>query len=189
MKQIRPFKPYHDLLGVASMALDDAKNKKRGFYYSQMIAITFSALAIEALANSFGEHFINRWEDYESSSPMAKLRVICSYFEITIDFTCKPWSTLLWLKKFRNKIAHAKPELIKLDEIMTEEKFEKIRYETPKSKLDEYITLSKAKEAYESVDKIKDVLCDKIPEDKKGDFSNESWSGEIISIQKTNITP
>lgn len=183
IKRVRQYKPYHDLLGVASMTLEDAENKKPGYYYLQMITITFSALAIEAIANSLGAHFIDRWKDFENASPIAKLRLICDYFNIEINFESKPWSTILWLMKLRNKIAHAKPELIYLNKIMTEEKFKKIKYETPQSKLDEYITLSKAKEALESVEEIKNLLCSKIPEEERFEFSSDSWSGTTRHIK------
>jgi len=50
------------------------------------------------------------WDD--RPSPVTKLQVICGELGIDYDETKEPWSTLCWLSKFRNDIAHAKPELL-----------------------------------------------------------------------------
>jgi len=81
----RDFEPQHLLVQVAEVALEDAQKKIPGWKNQELVAITFSALALEALANSFGNKLVSRWNDFESSSPIAKLRIICSELGISPD--------------------------------------------------------------------------------------------------------
>jgi hypothetical protein len=111
--------------------LESAELKTPGWLYYELTAITFSALSLEAPTNSFGEKFVARWYDYESSSPIAKLRIICSQLNVEPDFEKEPWAATLWLLKSRNKVAHARPESINFDKTMTDEDFQKICFEFP----------------------------------------------------------
>ena len=51
----RDFEPQYLLIHITQCALEDAEKKVPGWVNQQFIAITFSALAIEAMANSFGD--------------------------------------------------------------------------------------------------------------------------------------
>ena len=79
-----------------------------GWKYDALTTLVFSALAIEALANAFGEKKINGWADFEMSSPMGKLRVVTGTLGIPFDPGKEPWATARWLVTFRNRIAHAR---------------------------------------------------------------------------------
>jgi len=80
----RNFSAHHMLLGAARMAMEDSNKQRPGWFYSDLIAITFSALSIEALCNAFGNRFVPDWKDFESSSPIAKLRIICLIWKLTL---------------------------------------------------------------------------------------------------------
>jgi hypothetical protein len=49
VQQDRDFKPYHIQIGSAKIALESAEARTPGWLYYELTAITFSALAIEAL--------------------------------------------------------------------------------------------------------------------------------------------
>jgi len=178
----RHFHAYHQLLDAARIALKDAENERPGFYYYQMIAITFSALALESIVNSFGKQFIDRWDDFETANPIAKLRVVCSHLKQAVNFEKEPWATVIWLMQFRNKIAHAKPELIQLNEVMTEKECEQLLYQPPKAKLEKNITLAGAKRAVSAVESIKDILCNKLSAKETRGLLCDSWAGSSSII-------
>jgi len=184
-EQERHFSAHHILLGSAHMALEHAREEQPGWFYSELIAITMCSLALEALANAFGERFVDTWKHFENSSPVAKIRVVCSSLEIVPNFNEEPWSSIPWLIKFRNKVAHAKPELVKEKTLLTKEEYDN-RHKTtgPKSKLESDVTLPNAERAYAALVKLKDILCKKIPEDKLEGLFADGWSGEIRPIDK-----
>jgi hypothetical protein len=173
----REFKPHHILIGAAKIALESAEQRTPGWIYYELTAITFSALALEALTNSFGKRLVKRWDDFESASPTAKLRVICSRLRVEPDFQNEPWSVIPWLVKFRNKIAHAKPESIKYDKTMTEEEFQKLRLEYPHSKLEMQINLKNAKRSIDAIDQILDLFYPKLNADEKYHLYSSGFSG------------
>jgi hypothetical protein len=151
------------LIGAARVALEDAKKKKPGWFYDELTAMVMSALAVEALANAFGKRLIDDWVDFESSTSMAKLRLICQHLEIEFDQNKEPWSTAKWLSKFRNKIAHAKPELVTENYVSTRDEYEKKRRDMPTSALEAQITHGNAARAYGGVERIKTILSEKVP--------------------------
>ena len=165
------------LLGAARAALEDAKSKRPGWFYSELIAITMSSLAIEALCNAVEERVVDNWKDFESSSPKAKLRVICKELNIEYDSKKEPWSSVVWLSKYRNEVAHAKPQLLNENYTWTREEYEKKDGFKPQSKLEKKITLGNAERAYTQITELKSILCSKIPPDKAFGLYADSWSG------------
>ena len=161
----REFSPHHILIGVAILARDRAKERAPGWLYDELVAMTFSAMALEALANAFGERHVPRWKDFESANPIAKLRTVASHLKIpATDFEQEPWSFALWLMKFRNKVAHAKPESIKFDATMPRSDFEQLQLEPPKSKLELEISLENADRAIATVSTIYELLWKYTPD-------------------------
>jgi hypothetical protein len=93
------------------------------------------------------------------------------------NFEKEPWATTLWLVKFRNKVAHAKPESIRFDKTMTEEEFRKIRLEYPHSKLEMEINLKNAKCSVSAIDQILDLLYPKLTDDEKHYLYSSGFCG------------
>ncbi|MCK4790982.1 MAG: hypothetical protein KAV87_45035 [Desulfobacteraceae bacterium] len=135
----RPFSAHHMLLGAARAAIEDAESKRPGWFYSELMAITMSGLAIEALCNAVGERVIDNWNDFESSSPKAKVRVICKELDIEYKSEKEPWSSVVWLSKIRNDLAHAKPQLVNESYIWIREEYEKKDGFKPRKKGDRFI--------------------------------------------------
>ena len=182
----REFSPHHILIGSAMLALERARKREPGWLYDELVAITFSAMALEALANAFGERLIQRWKvDYESASPIAKLRIISANLRIPEpDFERDPWAFALWLTRFRNKVAHAKPESIKFDTTMSGAEFEKSRFELPKSKLELEISLENAERALKTIDAIFELLCRHTPVEQINGLLSDGFSGSVSGTHK-----
>jgi len=178
----RNFSAHHMLIAAARIAVNGAAKKRPGCGFDPLIAITFSALALEALCNAVGARLIDRWKDFESASPIAKLRLLCSQLDIEFDPKSEPWSTTLWLAKVRNQLAHAKPELIiRRDEVQADH-YEKWRDHTPNSALEAELTTGNAKRAYNAAEKIKQLLCDKIPTDRAFGLYSDAWTRDASPL-------
>ena len=164
----RTFSPHHTFLGAARVSLELARSRQPGSHYHELTAIVMSALSIEALANAIGARVMTDWKDFESSSPWAKLRLLCEALHVAFDRSVEPWSTMKWLCGFRNKAAHAKPEdLLEVKQI-PDCAYEQERSEWPESSLEHEITLGNATRAYEAIQQVKLVLFKSMPSDTSG---------------------
>ena len=139
--------------------------------------MAFSALAIEALCNSLGKRVVPDWQDFESSPPVTKLRLLTEHLDIEYRKDDEPWSTARWLVKFRNLVAHAKPEFVVEEVLLTQEEQDKRLFDTPKSKLEKQITLNNSKRSLQAAEQIKDILVSKIPVDEALGLDFDGWSG------------
>lgn len=162
----RNFSAHHMLISAAHSAFEDAKTKQPGWFYNQLVTITLCALSIEAMCNSIGDRVILDWKDYESSSPTAKLRLLCEHLKVDYDKRKEPWVSAHWLCKFRNLIAHAKPEFVREEKVFSRDDYDNRSPEFPKSKVEREITLGNAGRALETAEQIKDLLCTKVPPEK-----------------------
>jgi post-segregation antitoxin (ccd killing protein) len=179
----RRFSAHHMLLGAARMSLEDAESRKPGWFYAELAALTMSGLAVEAICNAVGDRVFTDWKDFENASPIAKLRLICDKLGVPFDSKREPWSTALWLGKFRNEIAHAKPEFVTESHVWTREEYKRWRTKEPKSEIEKKITLGNAKRAVKRVIEIKDLLCLKVPEDETSGLYSDEWSGSAKSVR------
>jgi hypothetical protein len=126
-KTERRFNPHLLLLHGAQHHLRTAKEKRDGCYYDWLGAIVLSALSIEAIGNSYGKVLIPNWKELIAdrsnrnlgASPKWKLETIATRCGINPDFESHPWLTARKLTKFRDLIAHAKREHLKLEDDCT----------------------------------------------------------------------
>jgi hypothetical protein len=165
------------LIRTASLANKRAKKRERGWMYDELTAMTFSALAIEALCNSIGNRVFSDWDDYESSSPNAKLRLLADRLGLKYTKEKEPWSTARWLVKFRNLIAHAKPELIVEEKLITQEELDKRLFDAPKSKLEKWINAGNADRAVRGAEDIKEALIRSMPSEDALGLAADAWTG------------
>jgi hypothetical protein len=173
----RNFSAHHILIGAANAALQDAESKRPGWFISELMAITMSGLALEAICNAFGKRIREDWEEFESLNPIAKLILITENIGIKINYGIEPWGTSKWLYKFRNKIAHAKPEIVNVTYVWSREEYDKKEFEWPASKLESQISLENARRAVKCVEDIKLILFEKIDIDDKTGLYSDSYSG------------
>ena len=161
----RTFSAHHILLRTARRALERAEADEEGSMLEALTALTFAALAVEAICNSIGETVIPDWKDFESATPIAKSRLIAEHLEVTYDKAGNPWQTVRWLVGFRSKIAHAKLEVVTEEKILTQAEAEQQRFDIPESKLEKDITVKNASRAVAAVENFMDMLVAKVPEE------------------------
>src|ERR1700694_3892213 len=102
-------------------------------------------LAIEAICNAVGDRVVTNWKDFESANPNAKLRLLCERLNVEYDKNQEPWSTVRWLLKQRNEIAHAKPQLVKEEHVWSRDEYDRRRQDCPLSDLERELSLDNAK--------------------------------------------
>lgn len=106
--QERVFFPYTPFLDAARHYCGELSRKEYVSWYDLLAATTLLALSVEALANTIGEFVVPDFRDFESSSPKAKLRIICERAGIDFDRTKAPFAGVIHLLKVRNQLAHPK---------------------------------------------------------------------------------
>lgn len=178
----RRFSAHHMLIGAARLAVEDAESRRPGWAYDELTAVTLSGLAIEALCNAVGEAILKDWGDFEGCSPNAKLRLLCEHLKVPYDKTKEPWSSARWLIGLRNKIAHAKPQIVEEEHNWTRQEYDKRRTEEPKSALEREITLGNAKRALKSAEDILLKLCEVIPDEYSFGLYSDGWEGSASVI-------
>lgn len=175
-RQERHYSAHNTFIHIARLELDKAKVKAPGWFNSAFIAITFSALAIEALCNAVGERVIPNWNDYEREGPLKKVERLANHLSLAFSLKKEPWRTINWLSKLRNDLAHPKPERVTIDKIIAANEKNSDRADAPDSKLEREITVGKAGSAYRAVEELKIALCKNIPpKDRFGLFS-DGWA-------------
>lgn len=133
-----------------------------------------SSLSLEALANAIGSRIVPDWVDFESSSPWAKLRLLCETLDLEFDRNSEPWSSAKWLCGFRNKVAHGKPEDLFLELVVTEDAYEKELSKYPSSALESQVTLGNAKRAFKTVVDIKLLFFQSLPDELNSGIYSDS---------------
>lgn len=174
VKTERFYSAHHALLRIAKDNLTKAETKEPGWFDSQFTAIVFSSLAIEALSNAVGGLAINKWNGFESCSPIAKTRLVCEYLNIDYGNSKEPWRTVIWLLKTRNLIAHPKTELITNEAVIFQQELDSQKYRSlPKLKFEKRITLENAKRSVDTVNEMVSLFCEKlIPKQNFGVISD-----------------
>lgn len=181
--QKRHFSAHHMLIEASRVACERARKQEHDWRSDALTTMTFSALAIEALCNLIGEHKFEDWEDFESSSPNAKLRILAMKLSINYKKPEEPWNTAHWLFKFRNRVAHPKPELIKEENLLTQKELGKRWFDRPKSKLEREITVPNAARALKAAQSLKDLLCSRISPKEVPELFADFWSGSTKAQQ------
>jgi hypothetical protein len=172
--------PHHMLLSAARHAYEAAVMSEVGGTYSQLVAMTFSALALEAMCNAFGDAVIRDWDDFERAAPLAKLRLVAEQLGLEYDRDVEPWASAKWLISFRNLIAHARIDPVRESALMTEAEHEADLKVIPQSKLEKKISLDHARRAVTAVDEIKKLLLERVPEGKAFGLGSDEWSGSSV---------
>jgi hypothetical protein len=178
----RSFSAHHMLIGAARMAAEDAEAKRPGWSYSQLTTITLCGLAIEAICNAVGERIVGDWKDFESANPGAKLRLLCEHLRIPFDKGQEPWSTIRWLLKQRNAIAHAKPQLLTEEHVWSRDEFDRRRKECPLSDLERELSLGNAKRSLTATEEVLLRLTEAIPVEDRFGLYSDGWEGSASPI-------
>lgn len=106
--QERVFFPYVLYIDSAKYFCEELTRKDYISWYDLLAATTLLSLSVEAIANTFGEILVSDFKDFESSSPRAKLRIICEAVGLEFDRNKSPFTEIIHLLKIRNQLAHPK---------------------------------------------------------------------------------
>jgi hypothetical protein len=175
--QERYFSAHHDFLRLAGFELHEAEEKQDVLYDRALVAITFSALAMEAFANAVGKKMVDDWDDFEKLSPIAKLKFIARHLKLEPNMGEDPWQTLTILHKFRNDIAHPKSERIKKVTTLTGSPERNVIPDPPESKLESRITVEFAQKAYKAMRKVQELICNAVPPEESEGLRYDGWTG------------
>ncbi len=178
----RRFSAHHILIGAARAAVEDAEAKLPGWTYSQLTAITLCGLAIEAICNAVGDRVVADWKDFERASPTAKLRLLCEHLNVQYDKNQEPWSTVHWLLRQRNAIAHAKPQLVKEEHVWSRDEYDLRRTEYPLSDLERELSLDNAKRSLSATKDVLLCLTEVIPDEDCLGLYSDSWEGSASAM-------
>jgi hypothetical protein len=175
--QERNFSPHHMLIRTAQRAYTLAEKQGPGWMYDALVTMTFSGLAIEALCNSVGAHVISDWKDFESLNPNAKLRIVTERLGLAYEKTAEPWSSIHRLVKFRNMVAHAKPEFVIQEEIIPQDEYDRRDFDVPESKLEKLLTIGNARRSLHAAEEVIKVVLSKISVEEGLGLLMDGWSG------------
>ena len=177
VKVARKFVPHAMLLNAAARALKSAKAKKEAYWWDWLGTILYCSLSVEAIGNTYGETFISRWQDFESASPLAKIRLVAEHCRLQPDFSAMPWGIVPELIRFRNRITHAKLEDISVGAVYPQADYEKYLYAKPESKLEKMVTERFARRTYDSIYEILGLLATGLPVHTLSQLQTEYWHG------------
>lgn len=175
--QERDFFAHHMLLHAAEREIEDAKASEVGRFNKCLAAMVLSALAIEALANAVGSRVASNWVVFERLNPIEKLASLAKELAFAYEATKEPWSAITQLARFRNDIAHPKPELVLEEKFLPEVALGTTFFDSPQSQIERQITLGNAERAHTAVLALKAILTDNLPEDKRFGIYADMWFG------------
>jgi hypothetical protein len=177
----RTFSAHHMLIGAARAAVDDAEAKRPGWSYIQLAAITLCGLAIEAICNAVGDRVVTDWKDFESANSNAKLRLLCERLNVQYDKNQEPWSTVRWLLKQRNAIAHAKPQRVEEEHVWSRDDYDR-RQDYPLSNLERQLTLDNAKRSLKATEDVLLRLTEVVPAEDSIGLYSDAWEGSASAM-------
>lgn len=180
VKSSRHYSAHKALLRAADNFLFAAEQNEPFCSDGHFVSLVMSSLAVESLCNTTGELVVQDWKDFESASPRAKIRLICAHLDIAYDKQQEPFISLLWVIKFRNKIAHAKPEPLSEELIASQEEYEAlISGDGPQSELEKQISVDAARRALNAIEQFQELIYGKLPEESKHLVASDLWEMSV----------
>ena len=161
--QTRHFGAYHIMLRVARHSLDQIDQGKRGWVEHSLMAIVMSALALEAISNSFAERCLPKdWPSIERCTTREKLKRLREKLSIDVKTNPELWSTAAWLTDRRDEIVHAKPESVNIEGESDLVDWEQQRETWPVGELERHFTHANGLKAVQCVETVLNTLSAKL---------------------------
>lgn len=144
---------YASLKHASWCLLDVGKKYNEGSFYQFLASIVFSAFSFEAFMNHIGIKLFSSWSDIEKKiSPIAKCKLICERISLKVDFGKRPFQTIEELFEIRNRIAHARTEVIECEYLISDHPDdEKKKRGWVETKWEKYSNMKNAEKAFEDV--------------------------------------
>jgi hypothetical protein len=73
-----------------------------------MAGLTLLAFAVEAKFNFLGDYLIAGWNERQRAEK--KVKAVCNHLGVVPDFKARPYLSIEKLRRFRDTLAHGKPE-------------------------------------------------------------------------------
>lgn len=148
----RFYNPFAELSHANGVLLANAKEQHDGWLYECMTSILISAFSFEAFLNLVGERLFPFWSDVERPLQlMTKLKIVLQRTGVNPDFGARPYQTLTALLRFRNSLAHPKPEWLVETGVKEEGSLEQMRRTKPPVEWEANCTLAFAERVHEDV--------------------------------------
>ena len=173
----REFFAYHMLLHAAELEISSAEESQVGRFNKCLAAMVMTAIAVESLLNAVGSRIMEDCPSFEQLRPHEKINSLVEKLQIQCDLKKEPWTTLKFLAGFRNDIVHAKPKSIIKKSVLPEVALAKTAFDKPNSKLEREITFGNARRVLSAVNKLKGLLTDAMPVEKRFGIYTDMWSG------------
>lgn len=151
---------YSDFWRTSEVMLEKGECEEEGRYFQFMGSLIFSSFSFEAFLNHIGENIFNCWNDIERKmGPKEKLSLIAEKLNINVNYGNMPWQIIPEIIGFRNKIAHGKNEMLRLEKVVPKnENYEKIMHDFMFADWQEFATLENARKVREQLDKIFNIV-------------------------------
>ncbi len=177
VRKERDYRPHAEFYHAIGVHLAHVKEQQTGFFYSTLSAIVLSAFTVESYLNYVGPLVEPGWDDFDKSSPLAKLRHVASVQKLTLDNSRRPMQTIIQLFKFRNRMAHPRSESILEEFESTEEDYRKYLYTEPRPKWFAFATESNARRCFEDVEQLIEMINASLAKPEISPLSSKGWSG------------
>ena len=122
---------YSDFWNASRFLLESGKRDASGSYYQFLASLVFSAFTFVAFLNHIGEHLFSSWPELERKlSHRAKLALIAEKLNFAVDYGRLPWQAIPKLFGFRDKVAHGKNEMLRLEKVVPhDDRYEELMHE------------------------------------------------------------
>jgi hypothetical protein len=109
---------YAELWHASHCVLKAAGAEPQGAAWQCLSSIVFTAFTLEAFVNHVGASIFSCWDELERLPPWAKLLLISEKLDVRFagGSGARPLQTISELLKFRNTMAHAKPNIVLKEE-------------------------------------------------------------------------
>jgi hypothetical protein len=106
----REVRIHAELWHTSNCLLENALKIPDGKAHQFRASLIFRAFALEGFLNWLGPKLIPHWEYLDRLKPQEKLALLAALVNVTPDYGSRPWQILKELFRFRNALAHGKPE-------------------------------------------------------------------------------
>jgi hypothetical protein len=177
VRKERHYRPHTEFYHAVSVHLSHVKEQHPGHYYSLLSAFLLSAFTLEAYLNYVGPVVERAWDDFEKSSPLAKLRHVACALGISLDSSMRPMQSIIELFTFRNRMAHPRASQVVEEYLSTSEEYQKDFYVEPRPKWMAFATEDNASRCHEDVGALIELINSKLPSPELLPLHDNSWSG------------
>jgi hypothetical protein len=181
--QTRDFFAHHMLLHAADLQIGEAEASQIGRFNKCLAGMVMTALAIEALLNAVGSRVVVDGPAFEQLGPLDKLDLLVEQLHIQRDASKEPWQTIRYLSRFRNDIAHPKPELVEVTVTLPQAALDKQLFDVPHSQLEREITTGNARRSHSAVYELKGILTDAMPEHLRFGIYTDAWTESTDALR------